>query len=100
MPGPDSWTWINPTGNPGMASGGMGDVLAGVIGGLLAQGYAPHEACQLGVFLHGTAGDLAAQGVGEIGMLARDVIERLPSGLRVLCQTAAAVESAQECTKV
>jgi NAD(P)H-hydrate epimerase len=90
---PDGWTWINPTGNPGMASGGMGDVLAGVIGGLLAQGYAPHEACQLGVFLHGTAGDLAAQEVGEIGMLARDVIERLPSGLRVLSQTVPVAES-------
>lgn len=93
MAAPDGWTWINPTGNPGMASGGMGDVLAGVIGGLLAQGYAPHEACQLGVFLHGTAGDLAAQEVGEIGMLARDVIERLPNGLRVLCQAVPAAES-------
>ena len=97
---PDGWAWINPTGNPGMASGGMGDVLAGVIGGLLAQGYAPHEACQLGVFLHGTAGDLAAQEVGEIGMLARDVIERLPSGLRSLCQAAPAAASVQKCTKV
>lgn len=87
---PDGWTWINPTGNPGMASGGMGDVLAGVIGGLLAQGYAPHDACRLGVFLHGTAGDLAAQEVGEIGMLARDVIERLPNGLRVVRQAAPA----------
>ena len=101
---PDGWTWINPTGNPGMASGGMGDVLAGVIGGLLAQGYAPHEACQLGVFLHGTAGDLAVQEVGEIGMLARDVIERLPSGLRVLRQAAPSSESvgkhAQICKSV
>ena len=97
---PDGWTWINPTGNPGMASGGMGDVLAGVIGGLLAQGYPPREACQLGVFLHGTAGDLAAQEVGEIGMLARDVIERLPSGLRILCQAAPSTESMSTCTRV
>lgn len=90
---PDGWTWINPTGNPGMASGGMGDVLAGVIGGLLAQGYTPHEACQLGVFLHGTAGDVVAHELGEIGMLARDVIERLPSGLRSVRQAAPVVES-------
>jgi NAD(P)H-hydrate epimerase len=90
---PDGWTWINPTGNPGMASGGMGDVLAGVIGGLLAQGYTPHEACQLGVFVHGTAGDVVAHELGEIGMLARDVIERLPSGLRSVRQAAPVVES-------
>jgi NAD(P)H-hydrate epimerase len=81
---PDGRAWVNPTGNPGMASGGMGDVLTGILGGLLAQGYAPEEACQLGVFLHGYAGDLAAQERGEAGILARDVIERLPKSLRAL----------------
>lgn len=85
---PDGRAWINATGNPGMASGGMGDVLTGILGGLLAQGYIPEEACALGVFLHGYAGDLAAQEKGEIGILARDVIERLPNGLRALRQAA------------
>ena len=81
---PDGWAWINPTGNSGMASGGMGDVLAGIIGGLLAQGYQPAEACQLGVFIHGSAGDLAAREIGPVGILARDVIDRLPRALRSL----------------
>ncbi|MGH7961228.1 MAG: NAD(P)H-hydrate dehydratase [Candidatus Binatia bacterium] len=85
---PDGRVWINPTGNSGMASGGMGDVLTGILGGLLAQGYPLDEACVLGVFLHGYAGDLAAQEKGEIGILARDVIERLPGGLRALQQAA------------
>ncbi|MBI3301802.1 MAG: NAD(P)H-hydrate dehydratase [Deltaproteobacteria bacterium] len=85
---PDGRAWINPTGNPGMASGGMGDVLTGILGGLLAQGYPPEEACMLGVFLHGYAGDLTAQEKGEAGILARDLIERLPGGLRALRQAA------------
>lgn len=85
---PDGRAWINTTGNPGMASGGMGDVLTGVIGGLLAQGYPPDEACCLGVFLHGYAGDMAAEEKGEAGILARDLIERLPSGLRAIRQAA------------
>jgi NAD(P)H-hydrate epimerase len=83
---PDGRSWINSTGNPGMASGGMGDVLTGVIGGLLAQGYPPEEACCLGVFLHGYTGDMAAEEKGEAGILARDLIERLPNGLRALRQ--------------
>ena len=81
---PDGRAWVNPTGNPGMASGGMGDVLTGIIGGLLAQGYAPERACQLGVFLHGFVGDRAADEKGEVGILARDLIDRLPSGIRAL----------------
>ncbi|MEW6299257.1 MAG: NAD(P)H-hydrate dehydratase [Thermodesulfobacteriota bacterium] len=81
---PDGRCWVNPTGNPGMASGGMGDVLTGILGGFLAQGYPPQEACRLGVFLHGYTGDLAARDKGEVGILARDVIERLPRGLRAL----------------
>lgn len=81
---PDGKAWINPTGNPGMASGGMGDVLTGIIGGLLAQGYPPTEACCLGVFLHGYVGDRAAQEKGQIGILARDLIEQLPMGIRDL----------------
>jgi NAD(P)H-hydrate epimerase len=85
---PDGRAWVNTTGNPGMASGGMGDVLTGVIGGLLAQGYPSEEACTLGVFLHGYVGDLAAQEKGEAGILARDLIERLPQGLRALRRAA------------
>ena len=93
---PDGQAWINPTGNPGMASGGMGDVLTGIVGGLLAQGYPPQEACALGVFLHGYAGDLAAQEKGEVGILARDVIERLPGGLRDLREAALKEDEADD----
>jgi NAD(P)H-hydrate epimerase len=85
---PDGRSWINATGNPGMASGGMGDVLTGIVSGLLAQGYPPEEACCLGVFLHGYAGDMSAEEKGEAGILARDLIERLPAGLRALRQAA------------
>jgi NAD(P)H-hydrate epimerase len=81
---PDGRAWVNPTGNPGMASGGMGDVLTGIIGGLLAQGYTPEHACQLGVFLHGYVGDRAAHEKGEVGIIARDLVDRLPAGIRDL----------------
>ncbi len=81
---PDDKVWINPTGNPGMASGGMGDVLTGTIGGLLAQGYTPDRACQIGVFLHGFVGDRAADEKGQVGILARDLIDRLPQGIHSL----------------
>jgi ADP-dependent NAD(P)H-hydrate dehydratase / NAD(P)H-hydrate epimerase len=85
---PEGQVWVNTTGNPGMASGGMGDVLTGVLAGLLAQGYPAAEACMLGVYLHGYAGDRAAQEKGEAGIIARDVIEQLPGGLRALRQAA------------
>lgn len=64
-------------GNPGMASGGMGDVLSGVIGGLLAQGFDLQQAAELGVCLHAHAGDLAAQQCGERGLIARDLMPYL-----------------------
>lgn len=83
---PDGRAWINPTGNPGMASGGMGDVLSGIIGGLLAQGYTPDDACCLGVFLHGAAADTFAYQHGQAGLLARDVIDNLPDTLHALSQ--------------
>lgn len=66
--------YINRTGNPGMAGGGSGDVLAGVIVSLLGQGVAPLEAAALGAWLHGAAGDLCADEIGECGMLATDMI--------------------------
>ncbi|KAA0895389.1 NAD(P)H-hydrate dehydratase [Oryzomonas rubra] len=75
---PDGSTAINGSGNPGMASGGMGDVLTGIIVSLLGQGYNCHDACRLGVFIHGYAADLVAQDKGEIGMNAGDVLEKLP----------------------
>jgi len=78
---PEGNVFINPTGNPGMASGGMGDVLSGVIAGFLAQGYSPVDACVLGVFSHGLAGDMAAQKKGEAGIIASDVAELLPEAL-------------------
>jgi len=78
---PDQEIYINPTGNPGMASGGTGDVLTGMIGGLLAQGLSPLEAAKWGVFLHGLAGDLVAQEIGEIPLIASDIIDYLPDAL-------------------
>jgi len=70
--GDDGITWVCPTGNAGMAVGGMGDVLSGVIGALLAQGVEMSIAARLGVYLHGHAGDLAA-GQGQLGLLASDL---------------------------
>ena len=69
--------WINSTGNPGMAKGGMGDALTGIIGALLAQGLPALEAAKAGVFLHGRAGDLATQRVSAPALLATDLIESL-----------------------
>lgn len=66
--------WINSTGNPGMAKGGMGDALTGIIGAWLAQGMSPLAAARAGVFLHGRAGDLAAARHGETALLATDLI--------------------------
>jgi ADP-dependent NAD(P)H-hydrate dehydratase / NAD(P)H-hydrate epimerase len=72
---------VNPTGNPGMASGGMGDALAGMIGSLLAQGIEATEAAEVAVFWHGAAADRVASERGEAGLLASDVIDALPPTL-------------------
>jgi NAD(P)H-hydrate epimerase len=76
--------FINPTGNPGMASGGMGDVLAGILAALLGQGFGAEDAMKLGVYLHGHAGDRVAQVSGQIGLIASDIIDDLPAALRDL----------------
>lgn len=70
--------YINTTGNPGMASAGSGDVLSGVVGSLIGQGFPAFRAAQLGVYIHGLAGDLAAREKGEISMIATDIIDCLP----------------------
>ena len=74
----------NVTGNPGMATGGSGDVLTGVITALVCQGLKPYEAAQLGVYLHGLAGDLCAADLGQVGMIASDLVKYLP---RAFCQS-------------
>jgi ADP-dependent NAD(P)H-hydrate dehydratase len=70
--------FVNTTGNPGMATGGTGDVLTGLIAALIAQGLPPFDAAQLGVHLHGKAGDLAANEKGPISLIASDLIDYLP----------------------
>ena len=79
---PDGWVTINTTGNPGMATGGTGDVLTGIAGGLLAQGVEPVAALRVAVYLHGLAGDLAAATHGEAGLIAGDVVDALPAAIR------------------
>jgi NAD(P)H-hydrate epimerase len=73
---------VNRTGNPGMATGGTGDVLAGVIGGLMGQKLDPFDAAALGARVHGRAGDLAAKRVGETSLMATDLLEDLPRALK------------------
>ncbi|HKY32279.1 MAG TPA: NAD(P)H-hydrate dehydratase [Candidatus Polarisedimenticolia bacterium] len=75
---PEGDVFINPTGNPGMATAGSGDALTGIIAGLLGQGLAPLEAAALAVYVHGLAGDLAAADHGENALMARDIIDYLP----------------------
>jgi hydroxyethylthiazole kinase-like uncharacterized protein yjeF len=77
----------NKTGNPGMATGGTGDVLSGLIGGLIGQGLPAFDAAVLGVFLHGTAGDLAAKRLGVWSLLAGDLIDELPNAFLVHAKT-------------
>jgi len=85
---PDGQVWVNPTGNPGMASGGTGDVLTGLIAGLLAQYPARPETdvVAAAVYLHGLAGDIAARELGEISLIAGDLLDTLPRALRTLTE--------------
>jgi NAD(P)H-hydrate epimerase len=78
---PDGRLSFNATGNPAMATGGTGDVLTGVIGALLARGLVPWDAARLGVWIHGRAGDLAAEEIGPAGIVAGDLTARIPRAL-------------------
>jgi NAD(P)H-hydrate epimerase len=79
--------FVNVTGNPGMATGGAGDVLTGIIVALLAQGLEPFDAARLGVFLHGLAGDLAARSLGQAAVVAADLIDFLPAAQKHVART-------------
>ncbi|MDE2886672.1 MAG: NAD(P)H-hydrate dehydratase [Gemmatimonadota bacterium] len=77
-------TYVNPSGNAGMASGGSGDVLTGILAALIGQGLDPESAACLGVYMHGLAGDLCAERAGEAGMIASDIGAALPGALRAI----------------
>jgi len=74
---PDGEIYFNSSGNPGMATGGSGDVLTGVLTGLLAQGYSSKETCLMGMFLHGLAADFGVQSISQESLIAGDIIENL-----------------------
>jgi ADP-dependent NAD(P)H-hydrate dehydratase / NAD(P)H-hydrate epimerase len=82
----DGRVFLNPTGNPGMASGGTGDVLTGIVGAFLARGMDAADALVAAVYLHGSAGDLAAARLGEESLIASDVIDSLPDAFAALRQ--------------
>ena len=84
---PDGHVNVNPTGNPGMASGGMGDVLGGMIVALLARGIDPLDAAIAAVYLHGFAGDMLKDEMGDIGLAALDLAERIPFAVKRLRDT-------------
>jgi ADP-dependent NAD(P)H-hydrate dehydratase / NAD(P)H-hydrate epimerase len=79
---PDGATYINRTGNPGMATGGSGDVLTGVIGAMLGHHIDPFSSACIGVHVHGRAGDLASKKVGELSLIAGDILDFLPDAFR------------------
>lgn len=76
---PEGKCYLNPTGNPGMATAGSGDVLTGILLALLAQGFSQENACKLGMYIHGLAGDIATDELTEISMTAHDIIHFLPA---------------------
>jgi NAD(P)H-hydrate epimerase len=84
---PSGATTLHTAGNAGMATGGSGDVLTGIIGALLAQKLAPADAARLGVYVHGTAGDTARERVGETALIASDIVDALPATWRAIERT-------------
>ena len=81
---PDGSVVFNSTGNPGLAKGGSGDCLTGIIVGLLARGYTPAKAALIGVYVHGLAADLCAKKMSEESILISDVIQKLPVAFKRL----------------
>ena len=81
---PSGKVYFNPTGNAGMATAGSGDVLTGIITGLLARGYNREDACIVGMYLHGLAGDLAAKQLGKESLMAGDIVSSLPQAFELL----------------
>jgi hydroxyethylthiazole kinase-like uncharacterized protein yjeF len=79
---PAGSVYVNPTGNPGMATGGMGDVLAGMIAALLARGTDPLDAACAAVYLHGLAGDILKEQIGDTGLTAMEVADRIPAAIQ------------------
>ena len=82
---PDGALYLNPTGNPGMATGGSGDVLTGMAAALMAQNLNPAWAAAAAAYLHGTAGDLAAINKGALGLTAGDILEHIPQAIKTTC---------------
>jgi ADP-dependent NAD(P)H-hydrate dehydratase / NAD(P)H-hydrate epimerase len=78
---PDGQSHICPTGNPGMASGGMGDILTGIIAGFCAQGFSPESASLAGVYIHGLCADILADDMGKFGFLATDMVRIIPKAI-------------------
>ena len=87
---PDGRVLINATGNAGMASGGMGDVLTGVIAGKIVQGLSPESAAHAGVYLHGAAADSLAESIGPYGYLAGEVMNAIPAEIHKLVNSESA----------
>jgi NAD(P)H-hydrate epimerase len=81
---PSGVVYLNPTGNAGMASGGAGDVLSGIVGAMLAQGLAPADAACCGAYIHGLAADIALETTGQIAMIPTDIIFELPTAFGYL----------------
>jgi NAD(P)H-hydrate epimerase len=81
---PNGNGYFNSTGNAGMATGGSGDILTGILTGLIAQGYSPEETCLLGVYLHGMAGDIAAEKLSQEAMIASDITDNIGQAFKLI----------------
>jgi len=81
---PDGNYYVNRTGNPGMATAGVGDILTGMIASFLGQSISPFDACKLAVYIHGLAGDLAAREKGKICLIASDLLNKLPEAFKAV----------------